>query len=110
MHYKVSFQLVVLLWAFLCTNSIYIITDFGAIAHQDELTVHKANAKAFITAVLKANATEKGERIVKVPKGTFYSFPMRMDRIINVSIVIEGKLSASKLIRGWPTQSKSGYY
>ena len=61
-------------------------------------------------AVMKANSTETGERIVKVPKGTFYSFPMRMDKIYNVTIIIEGKLSASKLIRGWATQPGSGYY
>lgn len=35
---------------------------------------------------------------------------MRMDNIHNVTIIIEGKLSASKYIRGWPTQPKSGYY
>lgn len=92
------------------TQSIYVTTDFGALPHQDHRSAHIANAKAFMAAVIKANQTVTGERIVKVPKGTFYSFPMRMDRIYNVTIIIEGKLSASKLIRGWPTQPQSGYY
>ena len=35
---------------------------------------------------------------------------MRMDKIKNVTIIIEGKVSASKLIRGWATQPGSGYY
>lgn len=91
-------------------HCIYVITDFGAVANQDHRGAHIVNAKAFMTAVLRANSTVNGERIVKVPKGTFYSFPMRMDNIKNVTIVIEGKLSASKLIRGWPTQPGSGYY
>lgn len=94
----------------LITQSVYVITDFGALPHQDHISAHKVNAKAFTTAVLKANSTETEERIVKVPKGTFYSFPMRMDNIKNVTIIIEGKLSASKKIRGWPTQPSSGYY
>jgi polygalacturonase len=101
---------VVLACSFILTNNIYIITDFGAIPHADHRSAHEANAKSFISAILKANSTVTGERIVKVPKGTFYSFPMRMFNIKNVSIIIEGKLSASKLIKGWPTQSGSGYY
>jgi hypothetical protein len=92
------------------SQSIYIITNFGAIPYQDHQSVHETNAKAFLDAVIKANSTLTGERIVKVPKGIFYSFPMRMNNIQNVTILIEGKLSASKLIKGWPRQDKSGYY
>ncbi len=70
------------------TQSVHVITDFGAVPHVDTRGAHIANAKAFVSAVIKANATENGERIVKVPKGTFYSFPMRMDYVKNVTIII----------------------
>ncbi len=70
------------------TQSVHVITDFGAVSNVDNRGAHIANAKAFVSAVIKANATENGERIVKVPKGTFYSFPMRMDYVKNVSIII----------------------
>jgi hypothetical protein len=38
-------------------KSVYVITDFGAVPHEDTRGAHIANAKAFITAVIKANAT-----------------------------------------------------
>lgn len=38
-------------------QSIYVITDFGAIPHEDHRGAHIANAKAFINAVIKANST-----------------------------------------------------
>lgn len=55
---RLQFYFLILL--ILCTNfarCIYVITDFGAIPHEDHRGAHVVNAKAFMTAVLKANAT-----------------------------------------------------
>jgi hypothetical protein len=38
-------------------DSIYVITDFGALAHQDHRSAHIVNAQAFISAIKKANQT-----------------------------------------------------
>ena len=55
---KIDLRAILLLgFAILLTQSVYVITDFGALAHQDHVSAHKVNAKAFMTAVLKANAT-----------------------------------------------------
>lgn len=57
-----------------------------------------------------ANSTITGERAIRIPKGVFYSMPVRMGRIYNVSFVFEGRWSASKNILQWPKQPKSEYY
>lgn len=51
------------LLTFICsylTQAIYVITDFGALPHQDHRGAHVVNAKAFIEAVKKANCTING--------------------------------------------------
>jgi hypothetical protein len=88
-------------------NSIYNILDFGALPHTDHLSAHFANQKAFLEAVNKANSTNTTERIVKVPKGVFYTMPMRMENLKNVTFIIEGRLAASKNILQWPKQPNS---
>lgn len=66
---------------------IYDILQFGALSHQDHLSAQFANQKAFLEAVAKANSTDTGERAIRIPKGVFYSMPVRMERIYNVSFV-----------------------
>lgn len=88
-------------------NSIYNILDFGALSHTDHLSAHFANQRAFLEAVKKANSTLTSERIVKVPKGVFYTMPMRMEYLKNVTFIIEGRLAASKNILKWPKQPNS---
>lgn len=61
-------------------------------------------------AINKANNISEGERVVRIPNSVFYSMPIRLENIKNVSIIIEGKLSASKNILKWPKQPKSQYY
>lgn len=58
-------------------------------------------------AINKANNISEGERVVRIPNSVFYSMPIRLENIKNVSIIIEGKLSASKNILKWPKQPKS---
>lgn len=55
-------------------------------------------------------APESGERVVKVPKGNYYFMPVTMKNIFNVSIIIEGKMTASHSIKEWPQKPNSQYY
>lgn len=89
---------------------IYNIVDFGALPHEDHLAAQFANQRAILAAIAKANSTTTGERAVRIPKGTFYTMPIRMEHLHNVSFVIEGKLSASLNILKWPKQPNSKYY
>lgn len=54
---NLKFLLLILALLVIASKSIYIITDFGALPHQDHRSAHIVNAKAFVQAVLKANST-----------------------------------------------------
>lgn len=60
MQKKTYLKYLFLLCFFVFANSIYVITDFGALPHQDHRGAHEVNAKAFIAAVIKANSTTTG--------------------------------------------------
>lgn len=47
---------------------------------------------------------------MKIPKGTFYTMSIVLKDIHNVSIIIEGKLSASKNILQWQKKPNSPSY
>jgi len=58
--------------------AVYNILDFGALQGEDHVSAQFANQRAFLAAVAKANSTLERERVVKLPKGVFYSMPIRM--------------------------------
>ena len=47
---------------------------------------------------------------MKVPLGNFYFMPVIMDDLYNISILIEGKMTASKLVKPWPRRKNSDYF
>lgn len=103
----------ILLLVAMCVSfvrAIYDIRQFGAIPNQDHVSAQFANQQAFIKAVLTANSTSTGERVVRVPKGSYYFMPMTMNNIHNVSILIEGRMAASKSILKWPKQPDGKYF
>lgn len=87
-------------------QGIQLITDFGAIPRVDTVSAQFINAKAIQKAVMAANSSDI-DRVVKIPKGTFYSMPIILENIHNLSIIIEGKLSASRNITAWPFYQNS---
>ena len=72
---------------FVGSKSFYNILDYGAIPHHDIYSAQIANQQAFIKATLLANSSD-GERIVKVPKKTFYFMPMEFNNLFNVTFEI----------------------
>ena len=82
------------------------IEDHGAIAKTDTLAAQTINAKAIVKAILAANSSSI-DRAVKIPKKTFYTMPIIVADLFNVSIIIEDKLSASKNVSAWPTYPSS---
>ena len=82
------------------------ITKHGAVAKLDTVSAQFTNAKAVKAAILEANSSTS-DRAVRIPKGTFYSMPIWLQDIHNVSIVIEGKLTASNNITAWPYEQNS---
>ena len=82
-------------------RSIVDITEYGAIRKVDTVAVQRLNSQAITSAVLKANSSST-DRSVRIPKGVFYSMPVVLEDITNVSIIIEGKLTASKNVTAWP--------
>lgn len=81
------------------------ITSFGAIPKTDTVAAHKANSQAITRAILAANSSHT-ERSVRIPHGTYYSMPIAVDDIFNISILIEGKLTASNNVTAWPYEEK----
>jgi hypothetical protein len=48
---------------------------------------------------------------VRIPAKKFYSMPVRVENVHNITILILGKWVASKNVKHWPKQpGKSGYY
>lgn len=92
--------------------SIYDISKYGAIKDTDTLAAQQINSAAFLKTIMLANSTspENNERTVRVPKGTYYFMPLTMNNIINVSIIIEGKMSASKILKKWPFKENNKDY
>lgn len=45
---NLKFMLIILAFLVIASKSIYIITDFGALPHQDHRSAHIVNAKAFV--------------------------------------------------------------
>lgn len=78
------------------------IVRHGAVRKVDTVAAQFANAQAIKSAVLAANSSQT-DRAIKIPQGTFYSMPIVLEDIHNVSIIIEGKLSASKNVTAWPS-------
>lgn len=89
---------VVLLWS---VNGVYDILSFGAVANSDTLMDQLANSRALFKAIMAANVSE-GERVVRIPSKKFYSMPVRVSNVHNISILILGRWMASQNIAKWP--------
>lgn len=60
----------------------------GAIAHTDTLVAQLQNSKIITNSILKANLSTF-DRTVRIPHGhTFYSMPIVLHNIYNVTIII----------------------
>lgn len=85
------------------------ILDEGAVPHTDTLVTQFHNAEVIKRCIAKANSSLI-DRVVKIPSHTFYSMPISISNIHNISIIIEGKLSASKNVLKWPKKPNSAHY
>ena len=86
------------------TTSIFDITHFGAVPNSDTISDQFKNAKAILDAIKAANASLSSERVVRIPDKRFYSMPIRVENVHNVTISVVGKLIASKNVKHWPRQ------
>lgn len=85
------------------------ILDEGAILNTDTIISQFQNSKIIKNSILKANSSET-DRVVKIPKGKFYSMPIVLHDLYNITILIEGKLIASKNILKWTKKPNSPKY
>lgn len=103
---------VLILFIFLI-SPVYNLIDIlkeGAIPKTDTISCQFQNSRIITNSILKANSSIN-DRVVRIPHGyTFYSMPLVLKNLYNVTIIIEGKLSASKNIRKWPKKPNSAAY
>lgn len=103
--YQSIIMLLLLLVVGLCT-CLEDISKYGAVPHSDTLQAQRINAdaltKAIIVANSSANLADTSDRWVVVPKGTYYAMPVWFKTLINVTLIVEGRWAASKLIKYWP--------
>ena len=79
--------------------------DFGAIPEDDSLRAERINSQAFMDAIVAANYTTDGsEREVLIPAGhNFNMLAVWASDFTNVTISIEGNITASKRHHQWET-------
>jgi len=78
-------RIAALLLLLFATNCLYDILSFGAVPNSDTLRDQFANQKAILEAIKQANAS-KTERVVRIPNKKFYSMPIRVENVHNISI------------------------
>jgi hypothetical protein len=98
-----STHLLSLLALLALTQCLFDITKFGAVANSDSVPDQFRNQQAILAALSAANASAI-DRVVRIPAHKFYSMPIRVTNMHNVSIYLEGRLIASKNVRHWPRQ------
>lgn len=98
---KLLLSVFVLIVVISCQNSFYI-DDFGAVAGSDTVESQFANQRALMKAIAAANASLSSERRVVIPKKTYYFMPVHTEHVPNLTIMILGKVIASKNVRNWP--------
>ena len=77
------FAICLLLFFSICEQNIL---KFGAIPNEDTLQAQTANAHAIAAAIAKANSSEStgDARVVVIPKGKFYSLPIRLNHCYDI--------------------------
>lgn len=84
-----------------CQTSYYI-DDFGAVAGTDTIEAQYANQQALMKAIAAANASSVSERRVVIPKKTYYFNAVHTEYVHNLTLLILGKVIASKSVKNWP--------
>jgi hypothetical protein len=102
-------KIITLVTLLVLSSAVFDIMHFGAIPHSDTVPSQQTNARAILSAIIAANASD-GERVVVIPNKKFFSYPVRVEHVNNITISIYGKLIASKNVAHWPTQPNSKYY
>lgn len=90
-------------------TAVFDVLDFGALPNSDAVVDQFINTKAILAAIHAANISE-GERVVRIPNHKFYSMPIRVDNVHNLTLLLYGKLIASKNVLHWPKRPSSTYY
>lgn len=67
------------------TNCLFDISDFGAVANSDIVNDQFKTQRAILSAIKAANSSQ-GERIVRIPNKKYYSMPIRVDYVHNVTL------------------------
>lgn len=81
------------------------ILNFGAIPDSDTMAAEQTNAQAFMDALVAANYTT--DREVLVPAGhNFNMFAVWGRYVNNITITIDGNITASKRYRHWPLKEE----
>ena len=78
-------KIATLLLLLFTASCLYDIFSFGAVPNSDTLKDQFANQRAILEAIKQANAS-KTERVVRIPNKKFYSMPIRVENVHNISI------------------------
>ena len=69
-------------------------------AGKDNLESHFLNQKALKNAFIAANSS-LNSRIVVIPEKSFYSMPVRLENLYNITMNLAGKWIASTNVKLW---------
>ena len=100
-------QWLLLALALVLAASQHDIQFLGAISGEDTQQAQIKNTQVIEAALLKANASE--DRTVLIPSKTYYSMPITLRGLVNVTLEIRGKLIACNRIKNYPQVAKYKY-
>lgn len=87
-NFQKMFRLLSILLLLHSCHSVQNIKLFGAIANEDSVTAQWINQKAINAAIIAANRSDSigDNRIVVIPKDTYYSMPIALAYVNNIKI------------------------
>jgi hypothetical protein len=92
-----------------CSDCAFDITNYGAVPNSDNLKDHFVNQNAIQAAILAANSSVI-DRVVRIPAKTYYTMPFSFYNMHNITLLVLGKISASKSVRFWPKDNVTKYH
>ena len=82
------------------------IDQFGAVHNKDYLGAHLTNQAALYKAIKAVNESSDTVKEVVIPNNAYYLLPVRTQYVDNLTLIVLGKLSASKNCLRWDNISE----
>ena len=77
------------------------IDQFGGVPNADHLGAQLTNQKALYAAFKAVNESQDAVREVVIPRRTYYMLPVQAAHIDNITLIVLGRLAASKNCLKW---------